>query len=1270
MNSISTSRIRSPWTSKLPFSVILLGVMALAIPAFAQRPANAHAHASDVLQQLTDKLVVSAEEGSDHNTVTDTAKNRHGLLMQLLDSSPETAQQFMLPSDVAAKVPASARQWVETDADEVGSLEVQVEDYANGTHRLRFYLNTARERLPLYFAKDEPGHLLSGARVRVRGKRLNGSVLVPSGSPSTTPTLADAGSGTTSGLQTLALASPYTFGAQSTLVLLVNFSDNTSQPTTVDAARSLIFTTLSNFDMENSQNQTWLTGDAFGWFTLAMSGSSCDTNTLAAQAKQAATNAGVNLASYNRYVYLFPNIASCGWAGLGSIGGRPSQAWINGYTTNLQVIGHEMGHNFGLYHAHSLVCSGVTIGSGCSTNEYGDLFDIMGQWTASHFDAFHKEQLGWLNYGSSLPITTVSSSGTYTITPYETGSGSKALKVPKDASTYYYVEYRTLAGFDSVLSGYPAATRGVIVHSASPSDPNSSNLLDINPQTSTFSDAALAVGQTYTDSTAGVTIKLTSANGSAATLDVTLGTSSCTHNNPSVSLTPPQASGSAGTALSYNVTVTNNDSSACSSATFNVGASMPAGWSGTLGSPSLNIAPGTSGSTTVQVTSPSSVTAGLYNFSVSATNAASTSSTGTASASYTVTTAANFSLSASPASVNVTQGSMKTTTITATSSGGFASSVALSASGVPSGVTATFNPATLSSGSGSSTLTFAAGASTATGTYTVTITGTGGGLSRTTSVSLTVAAAPPPANFALSASPGAMSTLQGGTSTTSITSTTSGGFTSAVSLSASGMPAGVTAAFSPASLASGSGTSTLTFTAGTSATTGTFTVIVTGTGGGLSRTTSVSLTVIAAPPPPPPPPPPPSGSTYTLLPSTSVPSVIINARTGVESGLKFTSDQNGYVQGVRFYKYAGDYGTHVGSLWSSSGQLLAQATFSNETTSGWQQVNFGSPVAIQANTTYVVSYHGTFYGFDGGYFNQARSSGPLHAVSNAVSANGVYAISNTSAFPTVGAGGANFWVDVAFLGGSSNASLSSIAINPANATVGAGGTQQYQAIGTYSDSSTRDLTGQVTWSSNTPLVATISNAGLANAVAPGSTQIAATLGSISGTTTLTVNNSPPPAAFYSLFSSTTIPMVADTTAGAPIEVGMKFNADRNGYVSGARFYKGSSNVGPHVASLWSSTGQLLAQATFMNETASGWQQVNFATPVAISANTVYVVSYHSSGYYSYNPSFFSGSMINNPPLHGLWSALSANGVYAYGASSTFPYAGSVGSNFWVDVVFY
>jgi len=184
--------------------------------------------------------------------------------------------------------------------------------------------------------------------------------------------------------------------------------------------------------------------------------------------------------------------------------------------------------------------------------------------------------------------------------------------------------------------------------------------------------------------------------------------------------------------------------------------------------------------------------------------------------------------------------------------------------------------------------------------------------------------------------------------------------------------------------------------------------------------------------------------------------------------------------------------------------------------------------------------------------------------------------------------------------------------------------------------------------------------------------MAASMGAIAASTVLTVTPAPPPpppsSNSYTVFQNSATPTTPNINAGAPVELGLKFTADRSGYVTGVRFYKGSSNVGIHVGSLWSSTGQLLAQATFVNETASGWQQVNFAAPVAISANAVYLVSYHSPGYYSYDGAYFGGP-VDSPPLHALSNAASYNGVYSWGANSTLPTLGAGGANFWVDVVF-
>jgi len=206
-----------------------------------------------------------------------------------------------------------------------------------------------------------------------------------------------------------------------------------------------------------------------------------------------------------------------------------------------------------------------------------------------------------------------------------------------------------------------------------------------------------------------------------------------------------------------------------------------------------------------------------------------------------------FTLSASPTSVSVVVGNSGTSTITTAVSGGFDSAIALTASGAPTGVTVSFSPTSIAApGSGTSTATFAVASGTATGTYTITVSGTGDSITHTATVSLTVTSAPVPA-FTIAASPTSVSVAQGASGSSTITTAVSGGFDSAVALTASGQPTGVTATFSPTSIAApGSGTSTLTLAVASTTVTGTYTITVTGTGGSLTHTATVTLTVTAA----------------------------------------------------------------------------------------------------------------------------------------------------------------------------------------------------------------------------------------------------------------------------------------------------------------------------------------------------------------------------------------------------------------------------------------
>jgi len=202
------------------------------------------------------------------------------------------------------------------------------------------------------------------------------------------------------------------------------------------------------------------------------------------------------------------------------------------------------------------------------------------------------------------------------------------------------------------------------------------------------------------------------------------------------------------------------------------------------------------------------------------------SHTTTVSLSVSAVAAPDFSLSASPASLSIADGSSGTSTITITPANGFTGTVALTASGLPTGVTASFSTAHV--------LTLSASSTAAAGTSTVTVTGTSGSLTHTTTIALSVSAAAAP-DFALSASPNSLSIADGSSGTSTITVTPQNGFTGTVALTASGLPTGVTASFSTAHV--------LTLSASSTAAAGTSSVTVTGTSGSLTHTTTVALTV-------------------------------------------------------------------------------------------------------------------------------------------------------------------------------------------------------------------------------------------------------------------------------------------------------------------------------------------------------------------------------------------------------------------------------------------
>ena len=157
----------------------------------------------------------------------------------------------------------------------------------------------------------------------------------------------------------------------------------------------------------------------------------------------------------------------------------------------------------------------------------------------------------------------------------------------------------------------------------------------------------------------------------------------------------------------------------------------------------------------------------------------------------------------------------------------------------------------------------------------------------------------------------------------------------------------------------------------------------------------------------------------------------------------------------------------------------------------------------------------------------------------------------------------------------------------------------------------------------------------------------------------------------SLFASTQAPAVPSAPDPSAVELGVKFRSDHAGFITGVRFYKGSGNTGTHTGSLWNSAGTRLSTVTFTAETASGWQQANFASPVAIAAGTTYVASYLApDGHYAADQGYFANTGVVSSPLTALQNGVDGgNGVYRYGSSGGFPNSSYQSTNYWIDVVF-
>lgn len=569
---------------------------------------------------------------------------RSAALSALIERDPEQALALAFDPELAAAMaaafPAQASRF-ESHGVWHAPVETLVIDDANMiTHRTVHRMATAQGTLEIHFAGQEPPGVRCGAYLKVEGVKVGNQVAAAGGSVTGYDEVAAAGCSTT--------------GGQNTAVLVVTFPGVTP-PATVQQVYDVFFATtgrsVDGYWKDASNGTAWATGNVFGVYTLDRT-YTCDEYNLMRSAAIAAADADVFFPNYTRLFIVFPNPGGCSWAGLGNLGcptlSSPgdgsfiaSTSWVlaNYYTNRdngVKLSTHEGGHNLTLHHASSRDFGAEALGplgAAGTLSEYGDVFSTMGYWNLGHYAAPHKQRLTWLSSGSN--ILTVESSGTYNLQPFsQNPPGLKALKVRRGTgnNAWLWVEYRQPVGtYDSTLGAQ--AFSGALIHFEDSTTGTHTHLLDYTPETSSWTDPALAATKSWTDPYSNVTIAVQTATASALMVNVTFGAVPCVAANPTVSISPSNPSAQAGNNVNYTVSVTNNDSSGCSGSTFNLNSTLPNLWASSFASGALTLNPGQNGSTTMTKTVPAGTPTGTYAVNALATRG---SNTGTGNANCTV----------------------------------------------------------------------------------------------------------------------------------------------------------------------------------------------------------------------------------------------------------------------------------------------------------------------------------------------------------------------------------------------------------------------------------------------------------------------------------------------------------------------------------------------------------------------------------------------------------------------------------------------------------
>ncbi len=418
-----------------------------------------------------------------------------------------------------------------------GELAVYTSDDSDGNGETRYALRapSGTER-PLLFDRDM-SDLVPGVELKVWGSETSDGVRVTSFQV-VSPPIEE---------RTSALRAGPAFTDRSFAFVLIDLGGGVN--ITADTVMARMVTdpnSIRNYYLYASYGRQNITTQVLGPLT-ASALSTCattDTTSLANMLRPMIPG------TFQHYLWYFGSKqASCKWAGLASVGtaAKPSRdTWYNG-ASGCVVLVQEPGHNFGMQHSSSIRCAGVPLADDtmtCTASEYGDPFDPMGSG-CKHMNAWQKGYQGW--FGGCNGVN-VAASGTFTLLPFEMrcdGVQFLQIKAPKprtimrsggggaatiETLDYYFVELRTGLDFDGTLGGGTALSPRILLHIANDIVASTKRaihpyIIDMTPNTTTgvaagFADAALAVGQTFSDPAGGVNITATAVGPTQATITV------------------------------------------------------------------------------------------------------------------------------------------------------------------------------------------------------------------------------------------------------------------------------------------------------------------------------------------------------------------------------------------------------------------------------------------------------------------------------------------------------------------------------------------------------------------------------------------------------------------------------------------------------------------------------------------------------------------------------------------------------------------------------